>query len=172
MTIPSVLKKTLASVVIVYVTLVVVMLLLTTGSAIAVEIDESIRTVPLNNNGMQTTLSLNQLALGRQKFNNSCAQCHLDGGSKTNPDVDLSTETLALATPPRNSIESIVNYLNEPTTYDGVTSLAAFHPSTLEPEIFPIMQSLSEDDLSAIAGYILTQPRIVGQQWAGGKPKR
>jgi photosystem II cytochrome c550 len=31
------------------------------------------------------------------------------------------------------------------------------------------MRNLTEDDLQAIAGYILIQPRVVGVKWGGGK---
>ncbi|MGC1308159.1 MAG: photosystem II cytochrome c-550 [Phormidesmis sp.] len=167
------LKKILTKALVVYTVLTVLMLFFAwTGSAIAVEIDESIRTVPLNDAGEQTTLSLEQFARGQGVFNNSCAQCHIDGGSKTNPDVDLSTQTLAKATPARNSVDSIIDYMNNPTTYDGLRSLAELHPSVLNVDIFPRMRNLSEEDLRAIAGYILIEPKIVGDQWGGGKPER
>lgn len=142
------------------------------NSAIAVEISPMTRTVPLNDTGEQITLSTKQLAIGQRKFNGSCAQCHLDGGTKTNPDVDLGPDTLGLATPPRNTIESLVDYLKKPTSYDGLASLAELHPSMTRTELFPKMRDLTEDDLTAIAGYILIQPKIVGNQWSGGKPNR
>ncbi|WP_265579908.1 photosystem II cytochrome c-550 [Vasconcelosia minhoensis] len=140
--------------------------------AMAVEIDPATLTVPLNDTGEQITLSTEQLAKGQRQFNSSCAQCHVDGGTKTNPDIDLGPRTLALATPPRVSVESIVDYLEHPTTYDGLQSLAELHPSTARAEYFPKMRDLTEDDLTAIAGYILVQPKIVGDQWSGGKPNR
>ncbi|NJM97208.1 MAG: cytochrome c-550 [Phormidesmis sp. RL_2_1] len=142
------------------------------GSAIAIEISETSRTVVLNDAGEQITLSLEDFAIGQRQFNSSCAQCHIDGGSKTNPDVDLSTLTLANATPARDNIESIVDYLTYPTTYDGLGSLEELHPSISRSDLFPRMKDLTESDLSAIAGYILAEPKIVGDQWAGGKPKR
>lgn len=143
-----------------------------TSAAAAVEIDKSIRTVPLNTAGEQITLTTEQLAIGQRQFNGSCAQCHLEGGTKTNPSVDLGPETLALATPSRNNLASIVDYLEEPTTYDGLKSITDLHPSTSRTDLFPKMRDLTEEDLTAIAGYILVQPKIVGDQWSGGKPKR
>ncbi len=92
--------------------------------------------------------------------------------SKTNPDVDLSNETLASATPARDNVESIVDYLSQPTTYDDMMSLSELHPSPLKFELFPKMRDFSEDDLRAISGYILVQPKIIGDQWADGKPRR
>ncbi|MEM8809310.1 MAG: photosystem II cytochrome c-550, partial [Cyanobacteria bacterium P01_G01_bin.38] len=133
---------------------------------------EATRTVPLNASGETLTLSLEQLTVGQRKFNGSCAQCHLDGVSKPNPDVDLGPQALALATPPRDNIESLVDYFENPTTYDGVSSIAELHPSMSRSDLFPKMRDLTEDDLIAIAGYILVQPKILGDQWAGGKPAR
>ena len=140
--------------------------------AIAVEIDRANRTVPLDDSGQRATLTVEQFSQGQREFNSSCAQCHIDGSTKTNPDVDLSPETLANATPARDNIKSIVDYLNEPTTYDGLRSIAELHPSKPNADIFPTMRNLSNEDLAAIAGYILAEPNIVGEQWGGGKPRR
>jgi len=176
-----ILKKILTATLALYIVLVAVILAFSlvvlpifslADSALAVEISDAMRTVQLNEAGAQVTLEIDQLSTGQQKFNSSCVQCHLDGGSKTNPDVDLSTNTLASATPARNNIENLVNYLHRPTTYDGLNSLAEFHPSTENSDLFPRMKALTEDDLHAIAGYILAEPQIIGDQWAGGKPKR
>jgi photosystem II cytochrome c550 len=83
--------------------------------------------------------------------------------------VGLDPEALALATPPRTNIEALVDYMHNPTTYDGAESIAELHPSTQSTDIFPKMRNLTEDDLVAIAGHILLQPKIVGQKWGGGK---
>ena len=141
-------------------------------ATMAIEIDQATRTLPLNEAGDETTISLEQFTNGQRKFNSNCAQCHLDGSTKTNPDVDLGTQRLALATPPRNTIESILDYLENPTTYDGLTSIDELHPSLARSDLFPKMRDLTEDDLVAITSYILIQPKIVGDQWSGGKPGR
>lgn len=167
------LKHVIAGVIIIYVVLVFLTLAFVwSEDAIAIEIAPEARTVQLNSAGEQKTLSVSELMHGQEKFSSSCAKCHLDGGTKTNPNIDLGPERLSLAMPERNSIEGIVDFLNDPTTYDGLQSLSELHPSTAELELFPQMKSLNEEDLSAIAGYILAQPKIVGDQWAGGKPKR
>ena len=143
-----------------------------TNAAAAAEINDAIRTIPLNASGEQKTLTVEQVLAGQRKFNSSCAQCHLDGGTKTNPSVDLGPQTLALATPPRNNLESLMDYLKGPTTYDGLESISELHPSTLRTDLFPKMRDLTEEDLTAISSYILIQPKIDGAHWAGGKPKR
>ena len=152
--------------------LIAITTILWVNSAFAIEIDAALRTVPLNASDEQITLETKQIAEGQRLFNESCVQCHLDGGTKTNPDVDLGPLALSLATPPRNNVESIVDYLKSPTTYDGSESLAELHPSTSRSDLFPQMRNLTDSDLGVIAGYILTQPGISGEQWGGGKPKR
>jgi photosystem II cytochrome c550 len=139
------------------------------GNANALELTEDLRTFPLNDRGDTVVLSLKELKKGKALFNDSCAQCHALGVTKTNPDVNLSPEALALATPPRDSIESMVDYLKNPTTYDGFVEISETHPSTKSADIFPEMKNLTDEDLSDIAGYILLQPKVRGEQWGGGK---
>ncbi|MUL36953.1 photosystem II cytochrome c-550 [Gloeocapsopsis dulcis] len=153
--------------------LAVATILLTFGlivnSAAAVELSEAVRTVPLNDQGDTTVLSLKQVQEGKRLFNFACAQCHAGGVTKTNQNVGLDPETLALATPPRNNIEGLVDYMHNPTTYDGEEEIAELHPSTKSADIYPAMRNLTEDDLEAIAGHVLLQPKIVGDRWGGGK---
>lgn len=139
------------------------------GGAIAAEVDQATRTVSLNDKGDTTVLSLQQVSEGKRLFNYACGQCHVGGVTKTDPNVGLDPETLAKATPPRNNLESLVDYMHNPTTYDGMESIAELHPSTQSTDIFPKMRNLTEDDLVAIAGHILIQPKVVGQKWGGGK---
>jgi photosystem II cytochrome c550 len=74
---------------------------------------------------------------------------------KTNPNVGLDSEALSLATR-RNSVSSLVDYLKNPTTYDGLESIAEIHPS-IKSDIYPRMRSLTDEDLTAIAGHITTK---------------
>ena len=137
--------------------------------SVAIELDEATRTVRADVKGSQTTLTAEQVKRGKRLFNASCGQCHAGGLTKTNPNVGLDPESLSLATPPRDSIESLVSYMKNPTTYDGLESIAEIHPSIKSADIFPKMRSLSEEDLEAIAGHILIQPKIVSEKWGGGK---
>ena len=139
------------------------------GTAMAVELSEAVRTVPLNDQGDTTVLSLNQVQEGKRLFNYACAQCHAGGVTKTNQNVGLDPEALALATPPRNNIEGLVDYMKNPTTYDGEEEISELHPSTKSADIYAAMRNLTEDDLVAIAGHVLLQPKIVGDKWGGGK---
>jgi len=126
-------------------------------------------TVLQNAQGDTTLLTEAEVKSGKATFNQSCGSCHASGITKTNHNVGLDPETLSLATPPRNSIESLVDYLNDPTSYDGEYSIADLHPSLRSSDIFPKMRDLSDDDLRLIAGYILVAPKVQGDSWGGGK---
>jgi photosystem II cytochrome c550 len=138
------------------------------SSSWAIELDEAARTVPLNNS-KSITLTPEQVKRGKRLFISTCSICHVGGITKTNPNVGLDPEALSLATPPRNTVESLVDYIKNPTTFDGLESIAEIHPSIKSADIFPKMRTLTEDDLFAIAGHILVQPKIVAEKWGGGK---
>ena len=152
---------------------VVVTMLLTlqmlVGSATAVELDEAIRTVPLNAQGDTVVLSLEQVKEGKRLFNYACAQCHAGGVTKTNQNVGLEPEALAGALPNRNNIEGLVDYMKNPTTFDGEIEISELHPSIKSADTFKVMRNLTEEDLKAIAGHILLEPKVVGTKWGGGK---
>jgi photosystem II cytochrome c550 len=139
------------------------------GSVAAAELDASIRTVPSTADGSTVTLSLKQVKEGKRLFQYACAQCHAGGVTKTDPNVGLDPESLDLATPPRNSIASLVDYMQDPTSYDGEISIAEVHPSLKSKDTFAEMKNLTKEDLVAIAGHILLQPKVVGDKWGGGK---
>jgi photosystem II cytochrome c550 len=141
------------------------------GDAIAAELDEATRTVKLNPAGDTLVLSLEQIARGRKQFNNACSTCHVGGITKTNPTVGLDPEALAGALPARDNVEALVDYLKNPTTYDGLEDISRLHPSTKSSDIFPKMRSLTEEDLVAISGYILLQPKVIGDMWGAGKTR-
>jgi len=143
--------------------------LLGSTAANAIELDEATRTVALDSSGKSTVLTAEQVKRGKRLFNASCGSCHTGGITKTNPNIGLDTEGLSLATPNRNSIAGLVDYMKTPTTFDGLESIAETHPSIASADIFPKMRSLSEDDLFAIAGHILLQPKVVAEKWGGGK---
>jgi photosystem II cytochrome c550 len=139
------------------------------GAASALELDEDTRTVSLDAKGNSVVLTPEQVKRGKRLFNNACGTCHVGGLTKTNPNVGLDTESLSLATPPRDSITSLVAYFKDPMTYDGLDSISEIHPSIKSADIFPKMRSLTDEDLFAIAGHILLQPKVVNEKWGGGK---
>lgn len=141
------------------------------GPSWAEDVDPALRTVKLNEQGEDVLLSMKQVVRGKRLFNDTCAQCHAVGITKTNPDVDLTQGSLELATPARDNIEGLVDYMKNPTTYDGEFEIYELHPSTRSADIYPEMRNLTEDDLVAIAGHILSQQKILGPRWGGGKTK-
>lgn len=139
------------------------------NNAQALELDEDTRTVTLDAKGNSVVLTPEQVKRGKRLFNNACGTCHVGGLTKTNPNVGLDTESLSLATPARDNITNLVGYFKDPMTYDGLDSISEVHPSIKSADIFPKMRSLTDEDLFAIAGHILLQPKVVNEKWGGGK---
>ena len=138
-------------------------------TASAIDLDEATRTVVQDSAGKTSVLTPEQVKRGKRLFNATCGACHLGGITKTNPNVGLDPEALSLATPRRDSIDGLVDFLKNPTTYDGLESIAEVHPSIKSADIYPRMRSVTDDDLTAIAGHILLQPKIITEKWGGGK---
>nr|YP_010937591.1 photosystem II cytochrome c550 [Palisada intermedia]WKW95716.1 photosystem II cytochrome c550 [Palisada intermedia] len=136
---------------------------------LSIELDEATRTIILDSSGQSVTLTPEQVKRGKRLFNNSCAQCHNGGITKTNPNVGLELESLSLATPARDTVVSLIDYIKNPTSYDGQYSIAELHPSIKSAEIFPKMRNLTDEDLFSIAGYILLQHKVSPDKWGGGK---
>ena len=137
--------------------------------ASAIDLDDATRTVLKDASGKTVVLTPEQVKRGKRLFNATCGACHLGGITKTNPNVGLDPEALNLATPRRDNIDALVDYLNNPTTYDGLDSIAEVHPSIKSADLYPRMRSVTNEDLYAIAGHILLQPKIVTEKWGGGK---
>ena len=145
------------------------LILLSSTNVLAIELDEATRTITLEKSGTTVTLTPEQVKRGKRLFNTACAQCHTGGITKTNPNVGLDPESLSLATPARDNVQSLIDYMKDPTSYDGSESIAEIHPSIKSADIFPKMRSLSDDDLFTIAGRILLQPKVASEKWGGGK---
>ena len=138
-------------------------------NASAIDLDEATRTIVKDASGNTIVLSPEQVKRGKRLFNATCGACHVGGMTKPNPNVGLDPEGLSLATPRRDNIEALVDYLKNPTSYDGFESIAEVHPSIKSADIYPRMRSLTDEDLTAISGHILLQPKILTEKWGGGK---
>ena len=138
-------------------------------TASAIDLDEATRTVAKDNSGQTITLTTEQVKRGKRLFNQTCGACHLGGITKTNPNVGLDPEALSLATPRRDSVDSLIDFMKNPTSYDGLESIAETHPSIKSADVYPRMRSVTNEDLEAIAGHIMLQPKIVAEKWGGGK---
>lgn len=138
-------------------------------NASAIDLDEATRTIVKDASGNTIVLSPEQVKRGKRLFNATCGACHVGGMTKPNPNVGLDPEALSLATPRRDNIEALVDYLKNPTSYDGFESIAEVHPSIKSADIYPRMRSLTDEDLTAISGHILLQPKVLTEKWGGGK---
>jgi photosystem II cytochrome c550 len=138
-------------------------------SASAIDLDEATRTVVKDSSGSTVVLSPEQVKRGKRLFNATCGACHVGGITKTNPNIGLDPEALSLATPRRDNIDALIDFLKNPTSYDGLESIAEVHPSIKSADLYPRMRSVTDDDLYAISGHILLQPKIVTEKWGGGK---
>ncbi|NEQ17603.1 photosystem II cytochrome c-550 [Moorena sp. SIO2C4] len=139
------------------------------GSSAALDLLEKDRTVPLNEAGDMVVLSNEEVTEGLRLFNDKCSQCHKGGYSKTDPNVTLAAEDLKYATPPRDNLEALVDYLKHPTSYDGEIDISIFHPSTDSADIFRYMRNVTTDELVDIAGYILYEVNTKSKTWGCGK---
>ncbi|MCT0218150.1 cytochrome c-550 [Synechococcus sp. CS-1329] len=138
-------------------------------AAQAAQWDTATLTVPGDPDGNLVTFTEAEIKGGRKLFNDSCGTCHAGGITKTNFNVGLDPETLALATPSRDSVDALVDFIKDPTSYDGEYSISDVHPSMRSSDVFVKMRDLDDDDLRVIAGYILVAPKVSGAQWGGGK---
>jgi photosystem II cytochrome c550 len=75
--------------------------------------------VDLDGKGQTKQFSSEDLSEGKELFEAHCLNCHVGGATLPDPTVSLALNTLAGATPPRDTINGIVNFLREPMTYDG-----------------------------------------------------
>jgi len=113
-------------------------------TVLAIDLDEATRTVTVDGSGKTTVLTPEQVKRGKTLFNTTCGACHVGGITKTNPNVGLDPEALSLATPRRDNIAALVDYLKNPTSYDGLDSIAEVHPSIKSADIYPRMRSLTD----------------------------
>ncbi|CAE8629784.1 unnamed protein product [Polarella glacialis] len=143
-------------------------LLLGTSAAPArADVDDVL--VPVDGKGKTVMLTKEGLNRGKRLFNNACATCHVGGGTRTNQNVGLGIEELKGSTPPRDNIESLVDYQNNPTTYDGLKDISEVHPSIRGADIWPKMQSMKQSDLYDISAYMLYMTATIPEKWGGGK---
>merc|ERR1740121_2649693 len=106
-------------------------------------------------------LTKEELIRGKRLFGAACAICHVGGGTRTNQSVGLGIEELSGAFPPRNTIDSLVDYINAPTTYDGLKDISEVHPSIIAADLWPKMRSMKQQDLYDISAYILYQNYVI-----------
>ena len=80
-------------------------------NASAIDLDEATRTIVKDSSGKTVVLTPEQVKRGKRLFNTTCGACHVGGISKTNPNVGLDPEALSLATPRRDNVDALVDFL-------------------------------------------------------------
>jgi photosystem II cytochrome c550 len=101
----------------------------------------------LDGQGQTRLFSPEELSAGKQLFEQNCLNCHVGGTTLPDPSVSLSLSDLRGATPPRDAIVALVNYLRRPMTYDG--SEETFWCRQV-PESW-----LSQAQVESLAGFVL-----------------
>mmetsp|Transcript_37980 Transcript_37980/g.88731 ORF Transcript_37980/g.88731 Transcript_37980/m.88731 type:complete len:221 (-) Transcript_37980:84-746(-) len=131
----------------------------------------SVEEVPIvmDAKGSTTTLTKEQLGRGKRLFNAACSTCHVGGGTRTNQNVGLDLESLQGARPRRDNVEGLVDYLNSPTTYDGLVDISEVHPSMKAAKVWPKMRFMKQQDLVDISSYIMYETQVITEKWGGGK---
>jgi photosystem II cytochrome c550 len=82
------------------------------------DVKESVPLV-MNEQGQTRLFSAADLSAGKRFFEDNCKNCHVGGSTLPDPTVPLSLEALQGATPPRDTVLSLVAFLRQPMTYDG-----------------------------------------------------
>jgi photosystem II cytochrome c550 len=88
-----------------------------------------------------------ELSSGKKVFEDSCLTCHVGGATLPNPSVPLSLKALQGATPPRDTIATLVEFMRNPMLYDG--SAESFECRKVPPSW------LSQREIENLAGFIL-----------------
>merc|ERR1712203_1151812 len=114
--------------------------------------------IPVDGKGKTVNLTREELIRGKRLFNAACSTCHVGGGTRTNQNVGLGQEELNGAQPTRNTVEGLVDYLNSPTTYDGLKDISEVHPSIRAADLWPKMRSMKQKDLRHVRLHPLPEP--------------
>lgn len=101
----------------------------------------------LDDQGNTRLFSPEELTAGKKQFEQSCLTCHVGGATLPNPAVPLSLKALQGASPPRDTIDRLVEFMRNPMLYDG--SEESFECRKV-PESW-----LSQNEVESLAGFIL-----------------
>jgi photosystem II cytochrome c550 len=129
--------------------------------------------------GAKQNFTKAQVKEGQRLFKANCGKCHVGGqtyGTYNVKEVNLSMKALASATPPRNNIAALIDYMAEPTTYDGTEKLyeTGRHPKyVVEGKAGPDNQIIvrTKEELNLISAFILKEATY-NKVWGGGKDVR
>ncbi|MBD2203010.1 photosystem II cytochrome PsbV2 [Calothrix sp. FACHB-1219] len=106
---------------------------------IALELDEQ---------GNTRLFSPLELSAGKKLFETNCINCHVGGATLPDPQVSLALETLKGANPRRDRLNSLVDFMRQPMTYDGIQE--TYWCRKLSPDF------LSQQQVENLAAFVLT----------------
>ena len=112
----------------------------------------------LDEQGQTRLFTAEELAIGKQLFEQNCLNCHVGGATLPDPSVSLSLTDLQSAKPPRDTVKSLVVYLRQPMTYDGTeeTFWCRQVPETWLPQT----------QIENLAGFVLRAAQVA-PGWGG-----
>jgi photosystem II cytochrome c550 len=102
----------------------------------------------IDSQGNQRKFSPLDLSVGKQLFEANCLNCHVGGATLPDPLVPLSLTKLKGANPPRDNINSLVTFMQQPMTYDGSEETYWCRQVTLS--------MLSQQQTESLAAFVLT----------------
>ncbi|MBE9030899.1 photosystem II cytochrome PsbV2 [filamentous cyanobacterium LEGE 11480] len=76
-------------------------------------------TMTLDSAGTTKVFAYDDMVEGKALFAQNCLSCHVGGSTLSSPEVSLALPALQGATPPRDTVESMMAYIRHPLAYDG-----------------------------------------------------
>ena len=101
----------------------------------------------LDPTGQTRLFSPDDLSEGKKLFAQNCIICHVGGATLPNPTASLTLTALKAATPPHDTIASLVAYMRQPLSYDGTEESFLCRQV---PESW-----LAQTEIENLAGFIL-----------------
>jgi photosystem II cytochrome c550 len=122
---------------------------------------------PAKGDAVLAAVSEDELRQGKKLFQAECGRCHVGGqtyGTYGSTDVNLSLKGLKGATPPRDTFPALIDYLKNPTSYDGKQKL-------VETGEHASYTALGDEKLRLIAAHVLKEANN-NPGWGRGKNTR
>lgn len=76
-------------------------------------------TMTMDKAGTTKVFSYDEMLEGKELFGQNCLSCHVGGTTLSSPSVSLAMENLKGATPPRDTVNALMEYMRHPLAYDG-----------------------------------------------------
>ncbi|MEO1131139.1 MAG: photosystem II cytochrome PsbV2 [Cyanobacteria bacterium J06639_1] len=103
--------------------------------------------LPWDASDLVVSVTPEQLSEGKRFFESNCINCHVGGATLPNPTVTLSLDMLSGATPPRDTLASLMAFQRAPLVYDG--SEESLECRRVSP------RWLDDDQLLALEAFVL-----------------